>query len=55
VVLLAAVLVAVLAGCGSTPAGPSTRASARTAIRLPLATTLTESGGTSWAVIDMGG
>jgi hypothetical protein len=55
VVLLAAVLVAVLAGCGSTPAGPSTRASARTAIRLPLATTMTESGGTSWAVIDMGG
>ena len=54
-VLFAAVLVAVLAGCGSTPAGPSTRASARTAIRLPLATTLTESGGTSWAVIDMGG
>jgi hypothetical protein len=55
VVLLAAVLVAVLAGCGSTPAGPSTRASAPAAIRLPLATTLTESGGTSWAVIDMGG
>jgi hypothetical protein len=54
-VLLAAVLVAVLAGCGSTAAGTSARASAPAAIRLPLTTTMTESGGTSWAVIDMGG
>ena len=56
--LLAAALGTVLvAGCGSTVAanGTPAPAPAPAAIRPPLATSLTVPGGTSWAVVDMGG
>jgi len=53
---LAAALVTVLAaGCGSTVAATGTPASPPAEIRPPLAGSLTVPGGTSWAVVDMGG
>ncbi len=50
-VTLAAVL---LAGCGSTPAADTTSLPSASA-ELPIATSLADSAGTSWAVVELGG
>jgi hypothetical protein len=43
------------AGCGGTPAAGGGHGTARNAAALPLATSLVDAGGTSWAVAQMGG
>jgi hypothetical protein len=51
---MAAVMI-VAAGCGSGPAGGPRPRTAPEAAALPLATSIVDAGGTSWAVVPMGG
>jgi hypothetical protein len=56
-VIAAAVLavLAVLAGCGSSPGASGPGGPARSAPAVPLDLSLVDPGGTSWAVVEMGG
>jgi len=54
--VIATAALAVLAGCGAPPAGGSgTAGPAGAAPAMPLALSLVDQGGTSWAVLEMGG
>lgn len=53
--LAAALVIVLAAGCGSTPAASGTPARSTAQARPSQVTSLTVAGGTSWAVVDMGG